>query len=90
MDDQLESKTERDAMDYAESRGWWQDKVMRTSKGSFPDRFLARNGRIILIEFKKEGEPPRPKQAKRHRELRAAGVTVHVVDSLADAKRILK
>lgn len=89
-DDLLEKEIEQPAMEYAESRGWWQDKIMRTSRGSFPDRYLVRNGRTILIEFKAPGEPPRPKQAKRHRELRAHGAEVFVVDNLEDAKEILR
>lgn len=88
-DDLLEKEVEHPAMLYAESRGWWQDKIMRTSRGSFPDRFLARQGRVILIEFKRPGEPARPKQGKRHRELRAHGVEVFLCDNLEDAKRIL-
>lgn len=88
-DNTRESEIERDAMDYAELRGWFQDKIMLTSKRSFPDRYLVRNGRTILIEFKAPDEPPRPKQAKRHRELREHGAEVFVVDNLDDAKRIL-
>lgn len=85
-----EIEIERPAMTYAESRGWFQDKIMRTSRGSFPDRFLAREGRIILIEFKALGETPTPKQRKRHRELRAHGVEVFVIDNLEEAKAVLR
>lgn len=89
-DDLLEKEVEQPAWQFAESRGWFHDKIMRTSRSSFPDHFFARRGRIVLMEFKRPGEPPNPKQAKRHRELRAQGVEVHVVDNLDDAKRILR
>jgi hypothetical protein len=85
-----EIEIEKPAMDFAEMRGWWQCKTVSPSVNGFPDRFLARAGRIILIEFKAPGEPPSPQQAKRHRELRDQKVEVFVVDNLAEAKRILK
>lgn len=85
-----ESEIEQAAMEYAESRGWMQDKIMKTSRGSFPDRWLLRNGRTILIEFKAPDESPNPKQLKRHREIREHGGEVFVCDNLDDAKRILK
>lgn len=84
-----EIEIEQPASEYAESRGWFQDKIMKTSRGSFPDRFYARAGRIILIEYKAPDEEPNGKQLKRHRELREHGVEVFVVDNLDEAKEIL-
>lgn len=77
-----EIEIERPGSQWMVSRGWFYDKIMQTSRGSFPDRFFARNGRVMLIEFKAPGEPPNAKQLKRHRELREHGVEVHVVDNL--------
>lgn len=84
-----ETEIEQPARDYAVSRGWFADKIMRTGRRGFPDHFFARQGRVILIEFKRPGEPPKPQQLKRHKELRAHGVEVFVVDNLDDARRIL-
>lgn len=85
-----ESEIEQEAMEYAEWRGWWQFKIMRASRNGIPDRLLLRNGQLIFVEFKREGEVPTPQQIKRHAEIRAHGGTVYVCDSLAEAKRILR
>jgi hypothetical protein len=90
-DNQLESEVEGSACVYAKSRGWFCEKIMQAGRKGFPDRFFARNGVVMLIEFKRPGKPtPRMQQDKRHRELREAGVTVHVVSDLDHAKRLLK
>lgn len=65
--------------------GWLCEKVVSLSRNGWPDRFLARNGRIVLCEFKRPGEMPTPQQAKRHRELRAFGIEVVWFDNLAEA-----
>lgn len=87
----LESALERDAMDYAVARGWFEVKLERCSKDGMPDRFLARKPEgVILIEMKREnGGELSPAQIRRHKELRDHGVTVYTVDNLADAKKIL-
>lgn len=84
-----ETEVEGPARDYAKSRGWYADKIMRTGRKGFPDHFFARQGRIILIEFKAPNKEPETQQLKRHKELRAHGVEVFVVDNLDDARRIL-
>ena len=84
-----ETEVEGPARDYAKSRGWYADKIMRTGRKGFPDHFFARQGRIILIEFKRPLEEPTIQQLKRHKELRAHGVEVFVVDNLDDARRVL-
>lgn len=84
-----ETEIEQPARDYAVSRGWFADKIMRTGRRGFPDHFFARKGRVILIEFKRPGEPPKSQQVIRHRELRDHGVEVFVVDNLEKAREIL-
>lgn len=86
----LESEVERQGSDYALRRGWYEVKIMRTSKRGFPDRFYARRGQIVLVEWKRLGEPPDPQQIRRHRELRAHGVEVHVIDSLEGAHALFR
>lgn len=85
-----EATIERQIVDYAESRGWWQDKIMKTSRNSFPDRVFLRQGRWVLMEVKKTGEVARRRQEKRIRELKERGAEAYCVDSLDEAKRILK
>lgn len=95
-----ESKAERKHRRIAVLAGWFVDKIMKTSLNSFPDRFYARalpqdvcrtcnRGRIVLIEWKRDGKDATPQQKLRHRQLRAAGVEVYVVDNIVDANSIL-
>ena len=87
-DDLLEKDIEAVGMKFAQRRGWFEVKIERTSKRGFPDRFMARKGRVILVEWKRNGEEPTTQQLKRHAELRAAGVEVFWFDNLEDAYRV--
>lgn len=71
---------------FMQSIGWICEKVISLSRKGWPDRFCAKGGRIVLVELKAPGEEPNAQQAKRHRELRAAGIEVVWFDNLADAK----
>ena len=84
-----EIEIERPACAYAESRGWWQAKMVSPGLRGVPDRVFIRAGRVLWIEFKAPGEDATEQQKKRHREMRAHGAEVHVIDNLADARRIL-
>ena len=86
----LEKDIERMGCAYAFRRGWREWKVTSPSARGFPDRFYARRGRIVLAEWKKEGEEPTEQQLERHRELREAGVEVVVLDSLDAAIDVFK
>lgn len=77
---------EQPFVNYAESRGWICEKVVSLSRRGWPDRFLARKGRIVLCEFKAPKLAPTVQQLKRHMELRAAGVEVVWFDDLDKAK----
>ena len=89
--DRLESELERQAMDYAVARGWFEVKLETCSKDGMPDRFLARKPEgVILIEMKREvGGELSGAQVRRHKELRNHGVTGSVIDSLEEAKSVL-
>lgn len=95
-----ESEIERKHARQARDAGWFVDKIMATSLNSFPDRFYAHGGpehycpfcgrgRVVLMEWKRPGQKPTAQQLLRHRELREAGIEVYVVDSVAEATRIL-
>lgn len=85
-----EIEIERPASEYAERRGWFEVKVMQTSKRGFPDRYYVRKGRTILVEYKAPGEEPTVQQARRHRELRAHGAEVFVIDNLEAAHELFR
>lgn len=84
----LESDIEQADRDSAKANGWFVEKIQKTGRNGFPDRFYAKGGRVILIEWKKPGGRATPQQKRRHGELREAGVEVYVVDSIEHAKRI--
>lgn len=81
---------EQPATEYAESRGWLIEKVVSNTRRGFPDRFCARRGRVMLLEFKAPDKEPTEQQLKRHKELRDQGVEVHWVDNLQDAKTLFR
>lgn len=78
---------EQPFVDFAKSRGWICEKVVSLSRRGWPDRFLARKGRIVLCEFKAPGKKPTVQQVKRHIELREHGCEVVWFDDLEEAKR---
>lgn len=58
---------------------------------NWPDRqVLLGHGYVYFIEFKRDGEEPRPGQVFRHKELRAKGYSVYVCYTLAEALESLE
>jgi len=87
---QLESEIEGKHRDIARANGWFVEKIMRTGRNGFPDRFYAKAGRVVLIEFKRPRGRITQQQLRRHDELRAAGVEVRIVYSLTEAELVLR
>lgn len=85
----LERDIERRHRKIAMADGWLVEKIMLTGRRGFPDRFYAKNGRVVLIEFKQPGKVLTKLQEMRHAELTAAGVEVYTVTSEAEANRAL-
>lgn len=66
------------------ARGWLIVKVVSESVNGWPDLYCLKNGRTILLEAKRpdgQGELS-PNQIKRHKEIRAHGGEVYVVEDL--------
>jgi hypothetical protein len=89
-----ESAIERNAAKDARGRGWLEYKILRASKRGLPDRLFIKGEpgfftRYVWVEFKRPRGEARKQQQIRHAELRAQGCEVYVVDSEADAARIL-
>lgn len=80
----LESSIEEACLKYAKVR--WPKMLIRKMNGmgsrSWPDRMFLFQGRVLFIEFKREGEEPTPLQKKMHEELAAQGFDVRVVDNV--------
>lgn len=87
--DPLESTIEGKAVAFAKSRGWWEAKIMRANKRGIPDRLFIRWGRVVFIEFKREGEVASMQQQLRMAELIAQGVEAYCFDSYDAAIAIL-
>lgn len=76
-------------VDAAIADGWIARKLKWIGRRNGPDRFFAKDGRVVLMEFKRPGESARTGQDKEITALSEAGVEVHVVDSHLKALRIL-
>lgn len=85
----IEDTLEAFVCDEAEKDGWLTRKLKWIGRRNAPDRFFAKDGRVVLIEFKRPNGGDRGKQAKEIAELQAAGVEVHLVDGIFEALRIL-
>ena len=59
-------------------------KWVSPGNNGVPDRMVCLpGGRVVFAELKAPGKQPRPEQAAKHRELRALGFRVEVLDSKA-------
>lgn len=85
-----EIEIEQPASKFAETRGWFEIKIMRASKKGFPDRLYIRAGRTIYVEYKAPKETPTHQQLKRHKEMRDHGAEVFVIDDLERAHELFK
>lgn len=83
----LESKIERDAVELVwRHLGIVGSKLVTPGDTGYPDRiFWLPAGKPLLIEFKKPGEEPEPKQEYIHDQLRKLGYIVEVHDNAVRA-----
>ena len=78
-------------------RGWYVSITYLGSEGGgaifstagMPDTFWAKGGLSLWLEYKRPGGKLRPSQQRNIPKMRAAGVLVFIVDSLAGTGRIL-
>lgn len=86
----LEKQIEQKVCDYAKSKGWLVYKFTSPNRAAVPDRiFISPMGKVVFIEFKREGQKPTPAQAREHDRLREQRVSVFVVDNVIDGKTIV-
>lgn len=90
MSDWIEANVEAPVCDFAKKNGWIVRKLAWVGRRGGPDRFFAKDGKVILVEFKRPGKEPGTLQAREHRRLRASGVDVRVVDSVEDGRAIFR
>lgn len=85
-----EANEETDSVIWAENNGWEVRKMKYLGRRGCADRFFFGYGAIVPIEFKREGKDPDIHQAKDHKKLAKAGVTVHVCRSLPEVQTVLR
>lgn len=85
----LESAIENLVCEKAKKAGWFCRKLQWAARRGGCDRFFAKDGRVVLMEFKKPGGALSANQEKELAALTAAGVECYVVDNPLTAYRIL-
>lgn len=85
----IEAPIEEWVCSKAEEAGWLVRKLSWIGRRSGCDRFFAKDGRVLLMEFKRPGGKANPTQEREIARLKTAGVEVHVVDGPLSALKIL-
>jgi hypothetical protein len=88
-DQLLEYEVEIPACAFAQECGWLHRKMQWIGRRGAPDDFFARDGKVMLVEFKRPGRDLDPHQQLEVNRLRAVGVTVHVVDRFDETTKAL-
>ena len=86
----LEKEIEKAVKRYAESKGWLTRKWTSPGHSFVPDQiFIRPDGKVIFIEFKRQGQKPTVPQAREHEKLRDHGCLVYVIDSVDAGKALV-
>jgi len=88
--DPLEKQIEKRVCEFAHSLGVLTYKFTSPARRAVPDRlFITPNGHVCFVEFKRKGEVPTPSQSVEIAKIRAHGVKVFVVDTVADGRNVV-
>ena len=83
----LEKDIEAAVNRYARSLGFLQYKFTSPNRSFVPDRiYIAKGGKMLLVEFKAPGKKPTVMQTREHDRLREQGCLVYVIDSVESGK----
>lgn len=86
-----ESTPEDETSAWAENNGWEVRLMSYRGRRGCPDRFFFGYGKIVIIEFKKEGGGQLSEnQVREHKRLAKVGIKVHVVDNATAGILLLK
>ena len=86
----IEKDIEKRVKVYAENHGWLTRKWTSPGHSFVPDQiFITPTGRVIFIEFKREGCKATPGQLREHEKLRKQGCEVYVIDSMEAGKELV-
>lgn len=85
----IETAIEEGVVEAAKVEDWHVRKLSWFGRRNAPDHFFAKNGRIVLMEFKSPSEELRDSQSFEIEQLIEHGVEVHTVKTITQGKRIL-
>lgn len=95
----LEKDIERRGGEHAKQRNVLHLKLVSPGHNSLPDRLLLAPipeflrpliaKYVRMVEYKQKGKKPTPAQEREHTRLRALGITVDVIDTVDDARRVV-
>lgn len=87
---ELEATVEDDVVAWAENHGWLVRKMQYVGRRGCPDRFFWKDGKLVIVEFKRPGRNKAdPLQVREHKRYADAGWKVHLINDRDEAKRIL-
>lgn len=84
-----ECKVEGYSIAVAAKHKWLTRKLGWIGRVGAPDRIFIRDGRIVIIEFKAPGKPPRKSQDREIKRMLRYGAEVYIVDSMERVDEIL-
>lgn len=84
------SVLEKKATEWAEKQGWFSFKIEKANKRGIPDRFYARDGKVVLVEFKGPREAVRPAQERRIAELISQGIVAWICRDMESFQERMK
>lgn len=82
-----ESTIEAAFVKWCKAHGYYTRKFSSPAHRGVPDRIVAKNGKVLFIEFKAPGEKPTKLQYREMDELMKQGYRAHWADNLRDACR---
>jgi len=86
----LEKQIEERVCNYAKEKGWLTLKFTSPARAAVPDRlFISPRGKIMFVEFKREGKLPTPAQLREHARLRQQLCLVYVIDDVDTGKAMV-
>lgn len=86
----LEKNIEAAVCAHAKATGWLVYKFVSPNQRGVPDRIFFKNGKTVLIEFKRPGGKPTALQLVQMRRLKDAGIPVELCDTVEYGKTILE
>lgn len=85
----LEKSVQGTVVNKAEAAGWFVRPMQWRNRVGAPDYLFIKDGRVVFIEFKKNGGGEEKMQKRERKRMQAAGSNNFVCDRIEDALPIL-